>query len=162
MNVHVWKRGDVAMVRDACKYDGVESGEKVRILVRIGPDGQLVWWGPDGFLPSGSDLIESVRPVVVIDPEEIVHPDKLVGLLRERGWRTIADAIEQATKPRIEEPTGWLSVVEDNEGIQWYRWSVRPKDADKAWISVKDVGRCYPTGFDQIDVRRVLSEGCSA
>lgn len=85
--------------------------------------------------------------------------------LHQETRAQIVDALQAALrefadpKPRIEEPTGWLSVVEDGMGVQWYRWSVRPQDADKAWISVMDEGRCYPTGFDQIDAVRAVAPG---
>jgi hypothetical protein len=118
------------------------------------------------------------RRVAVLDPEDREQVERLREAasrwadrvpyldMREPGDLTHLDAFQAALRefadpkpPRPEEPPNWLAVVEDSKGVEWYRWSVRPKDREQAWISVFDEGRCYPTAYADLTPVRVLSPG---
>lgn len=163
MTTRQWKPGDVALVRDACEYDGVEPGEKVRIFVRSREAGKMVWWGPDGFLPPESDLIESVRPLVVIDPEDMLAVERLQDLYLAAeakglsGLSMLAALREFADpKPPFEEPTGLGAVVEDDEGHLWIR------RGPVHFVAAELHADSGPRTWGEIDAVRVLSQGVAA
>jgi len=159
-----WKPGDVAVAVHPLKDDGVVRGI-------IDTDGRFYTTDQSvKGVSSSAFAVSSLRPLVVIDPEDREQVERLNDAIDVVGYHhDFVDRLQAAlrefatpTPPPIEEPTGWLAVVKDQSGVEWYRWSVRPKDREQAWISVYDEGRCYPTAYADIAVVRVLSEGVTA
>ena len=122
----------------------------------------------DSFIDRHSaGLVTDVRPLVVLDPEDIdTTPQEtipyLIRALRASdsdGYgptlRMLADQIEAQTRPpKPEEPTGLGAVVEDTEGERWVRL-----DSDMyPWFAQ---GSRDFSAWEHIDAVRVLSEGVS-
>lgn len=165
--VREWKPGDVAAMapptsnRAFCISDD-GNGEREPVLRWIFADGS----GRRNTV--NEDYLRHARPLAVIDPESddverlaqifcSAYPNEGWVELMRNALREFADP-----KPRIEEPTNWLATVADDKGVEWYRWSVAPKHADRAWLSSTDEGRCYPTAWSEVRAVRVLSEGVTA
>lgn len=163
-----WKPGDVVAITE---YVG-DPIPAIRVEAKCGVKHHHVnhdHWHYLRPAPCGATWTSASDPaahaLVVIDPEDAEQVERLADLL---AWALhtsdtprLADALREFAdpKPRIEEPANWLSVIRDNEGIEWYRWSVRPKDRDQAWVPVWDEGRCYPTGWDDIHAVEIVSAG---
>lgn len=166
-----WKPGDVFLAR-VDRWEAVAEwpDDTSRVLLRVKADGylQAVKGDPSAPFSIPSSCQGFVRPLAVLDPDSTEDAGRLVRLYekaKEDHPVTRVFSMQQALRayaspePEIEEPANWLAVVVDIDGVQWYRWSIRPKDHDRAWLSVWDEGRCYPTAWSALRPSRVLSPG---
>lgn len=163
-----WKPGDVALVQN-------EYGVWNTAILQVRPGG--VRW-TYGVAFADAPPTWPARPLVVIDPEDREDVERLRDLwdaahkeqqgfapspahkaARANGLQAALREFANPPSPKPEEPGGWLAVIEDDAGVEWYRWSVRPSDRHRAWISVMDEGRCYPTAYSDIAAVKVLNEG---
>lgn len=159
MSGREWQFGDVAMIE-------VHDNRHVGIFVGGG------WRYADDMRVSDDSAIATVRPLVVIDPEDRQQLERLADAFTEaEDSRTITasqhrvDAMRDAlcsliNPPKPPEPTGLGAVVEDADGVLWVRVS-------SGWFRACTGGnsrgryRRY-TGVDSDDpiaAVRVLSEG---
>jgi hypothetical protein len=138
-----WKPGTVAMVT---------GPEGTRRAVRRGG----VWINLDreGYVIDA--YAETVRPLVVLDPEARDAVERLVGILREHGGQGSASVVDRyvlalrefanPTPPRPDEPQGLGAVVEDETGHRWTRFSsegiypwLRNGGGNKNWSEIAAV-----------------------
>lgn len=161
-----WKPGDVAEL----SIDG-QTGIGV---VRKHRDDSVPVWVISGhsFFKSiavGNDvLIQGVRPLVVIDPEDREQVERLWRHYVETAAVNRTDALQAAlrefanpTPPKPEEPTGLGAVVEDERGRRFTRYhatgvTLEPQpwalEADDDCIEIR-------YGWADISAVRILSEG---
>lgn len=154
-----WKPGDVAMVNgDICLLTSRgqwEHGRSDRFA----------------YYYSHSDLT-SVRPLVVIDPEDREQVTRLwiefaKDLLAHSGdeeWDGIS-AMQRALRefadpkpPKPEEPLGLGAVVEDSAGVHWVS-AQREDDTDPCWYGLLPDEGMTVAHYSDIDAVTVLSEG---
>jgi hypothetical protein len=148
-----WKAGDLALV---------DYGPDVELMFRAAGGG----WDSPTTWADDVDVV-SVRPVVVIDPEDREQVERLI-LACPTEWmfqqdeQTVAECTglmaaalrSLLTPPRPDEPTGLGAVVEDDKGMTWVR---NPETADDSvpWINREGKFGSWP----KITAVRVLSEG---
>lgn len=152
-----WKPGDVAMV----KNDYGAWNLCIRTLVA----GRGWVWRPgcaDIFY--ADDIVQGVRPLVVVDPEDVDAVYRLDDLYRAAksrgagayGWMQQAlREFASPQPPKPDEPTGLGAVVEDSAGELWVH--VGPGDSFHVWAP--ENGNRVATSYEAIDAVRVLSEG---
>ena len=164
-----WKPGDVAMVT----LLGGTDREYIAEFRQHG--GRAQWFGSwNGF---GAEVVQSARPLVVIDPEDSAAVDALAKAwdsldgetfalgespMTVRAYRMQAALREFAnpTPPKPDEPTGLGAVVEDAEGELWIRLVSADDGPDDDWCRVGSLpsdGKW--TFYADIAAVRVLSEG---
>lgn len=155
-----WKPGDVALVT----IDGKE-----RPVVRS--EGGHKWIvEPE---PSSRRVIESVRPLVVIDPEDRQQVAQLVKMFNHTDGPVLGavftDRLQAALRefanptPKPAEPTGLGAVIEDAEGKRWTRYDER--DPQPWWrTGTGDPDEPIECRFAYADISavRVLSEGVAS
>lgn len=153
-----WKRGDVATVR-------LTSFASRPQTARAFVDLEGCWQFADGSLVhvTRSDLIDWVRPLVVIDPEVAEQVRSL--------WLTIAHhaplsspealqaALHEFARPTswMKEPTGLGAVVEGDEGMLFVKWSTLHR-ADRNWKAHDLQGGDY-RAWPDVNAVRILSPG---
>lgn len=149
-----WNPGHVAIVMRngrevvAMRYDtGAESGWRYQAAVGVAFD----HFSPDpGTKP---------RPLVVIDPDDDEHVERLTLALEGNAFRSEVQAALRSlvTPPKPEEPRGIGAVVEDADGAQWVL--VDRRNGVAGWRHV-DSTLVRPWAFyESIAVAKVLSEG---
>ncbi len=151
-----YKPGDVAMVR-------LDAETEIRVMWTH--DGG--WRGPKGTF---YDLHLSARPLVVIDPEDREHVERLVRALDSQrtlsDWssllgpavETTQDALRSLiTPPRPPEPQGLGAVVETADGERYVRDKTTTTVAHWKRASGGEGGSRHR--YDTLPVVRVLSEG---
>lgn len=158
-----WPEGTVAVAT-------VRGHKGVRVLrTRSG-----IWLHPpinsyeEGALQSATAdyRVADVRPLVVIDPEDLVQVKRLSDLCQRERSRNSTNAASMlvalhkfaSPTPAIEEPTGLGAVVDDAEGRRWVRvnekWWNHWESADPtAYLSRQ---------YADLNVVRVLSHGYAA
>jgi len=157
-----WQLGDVAMVTDPARF-----GERAMIL--LGHDPANRCW--HGVADNGdvrcldANQAESVRPLVVIDPECIDEVDRLRDAVWRGGpldaWQSALREFANPTppkppEPKPPEPMGLGAVVEDINGVPWVR--CENADQETHWYGRNKRRESY----EAIDAVRVLSEGVTA
>lgn len=158
-----WRPGDVAIWDD-----GIGKSELVFRFLG-GPNYDTAEWqtAENGC---GYPREEDVRRAVVLDLEDREQMERLAQIYREVGegnavlgderWTVPGLRMQAALrnlaapKPRIEEPTGWGAVIEDNTGAYWTLYA--PEAG--AWINYREGKRRW----HELEVVRVLSEGVKA
>lgn len=157
-----WKPGDVAWVfgEEPSGRSAIEFSEAAIRTV----DGK--WSTANGEVID--EWVFNARQMITVDPETLDFDLLERALNRWVEWSSLSHeraairyllSLLEPSSPKPDEPANWLSVVEDREGVQWYRWSVRPMDLDRAWISSWDEDRSDPVAYAAIDAVTVLSEG---
>jgi hypothetical protein len=161
-----WKPGDVAMV--TLSEDHPLGPVTLRGMRASHFDRELVWRLPDtGFLARDT-LVESARPLVVLDPESDEDVERLAdafanhGDVHARVRETLLESARDtlralARPPKPAEPTGLGAVVEQ-DGLRW----VRADTDDLPWRVVAGPETSAFRNWDQFrPTVRVLSEGWS-
>lgn len=155
-----WKPGDMAVGFVTTRLDR-------KTLVRIEPEDNdgaiLTWFVCDGIGGKVSDrVVNDVRRLAVVDPEDRVQVDSLVHLFESaRGdslFMSDNDHLQAAlrefanpTPPKPAEPTGKYAEVEDARGWLYFR------DPNGMWRLADNV--TMPRRWSDIDAVGVLSEG---
>lgn len=171
-----WKPGDVAMVRTRT-LAGIPNAERAMFRVDAGiPLGARTEDGDVWMLHHGGHCVdenaESVRPLVVIDPESSEQVDQLTKAVVEACYRdgnlTVSDngihsdtmqaalrEFANPTPPKPEEPQGLGAVVEDANGVPWVR--CENAELEPHWYARNKMKK-----FADVAAVRVLSEGWTA
>lgn len=164
-----WKPGDVGLLK--C----TDGQERIAILTDRGPNLSPLWIAGSEHHGRLNEI--TVRPVVVIDPEDREQVERLEADMAQRaGWIHLANtqranALQAALRsliapPKPEEPTGLGAVVEDaagnywtriydgeGKGTAWYCDRPRPFDPsdDHQWKHYADISavRVLSQGVDQ-------------
>lgn len=153
-----WKPGDVAMVGHRLYENSEELTHKVRILRSDGK-----WHGATGWVMNIPEAAISIRPLVVIDPEDREQVERFTYLFLEHHWgsegQTHTDAARAALRefadprpPKPDEPKGLGSWVEDEDGVHYVRGDEHSVDP---WLSFKN-GLPYRDHWANIKVAKVL------
>jgi hypothetical protein len=164
-----WKPGDVALVGYRLHGDDDLLQEDVRILRSDGK-----WYGATGWVTNHPEAAVSIRPLVVIDPEDREQVERLTAAcLNAFNWTGRKPREEEVTAtqaalrsllapPKPDEPMHVGAVVVDSKGTKYVRVSV----AGDGWMHGKewqqiggDINAVRNFGWDQLDVVRVLTNG---
>lgn len=152
-----YKPGTVAMVRQ--RMTGDKQWDEPRIAFYSGYHQRWID-AHDGQLSSDVFWEYDIRPLVVLDLDGLVEPQRLVDSLRHSslcGSHAIADAIaeqiEAQTKPpRIPEPGLWGVVEATHPLLPTHRWVHHEKDR---WVA--DQGTSC--GWDDLRDPVLIREG---
>lgn len=182
MSAREWKPGDVAMRQGA--YE-----QMVGLFVEGCPaeHGFTNDWSttPHWHYQNGgwspADTETEHRPLVVIDPEDREQMERLLDAHNEAEQEAACKGGECGSgscwidimrgtfrifanpkPPKPEEPTGLGAVVEDENGMTWFRWHSPGYDElhpaqDRPWSARNGMGS--DRRYDELTVVRVLSEG---
>ena len=175
MSAHEWAPGDVAMVRSRT-IGGIPNAEKVMFRVGAGiPLGARTEDGPVWMLHHGGhvtdDNAETVRPLVVIDPEDREQVKRFAAAyvqtfaagshLDPIAVTKCADQMQAALREfaqpvpvKPDEPTGLGAVVELVDG----RCAVRTFQPVQPWSHFMG-GLPFLDCWSELDVVKILSEG---
>ena len=149
-----WKPGDVAA------WD-FEDGSGSERALRTAHD----WFGERGSVPKF--FHDSLRPLVVIDPENREQVERLCAAMKANGWTGIDDeapddmqtALRSLLEPeRPEEPKGKYAVVQDASGAEWVRCT---NEGRSDWLRAGWFTSEEWTDWSEIRAVKVLSEGVS-
>lgn len=159
-----WKPGDVALV---------DYGRGVEVMMRD----HYGWTSAWAEITDSENVVESVRPLVVIDPEDREQVSRLGDAFCKARWDHTPGSNEcdpltfssmQAalrefavpTPPRPDEPTGLGAVVEDENGARHVRTFA---GAHRAWLGhIRDDGGERTRTYAEIAAVRVLSDGVAS
>lgn len=153
-----WKPGDVAVATHPIR-NGLVRG----IIDTDGrfytTDQSCVGISSSAFAP------DNLRPLVVIDPEDLEQVEQLRVDLINSGWIPDGDAdaldsilrrVANPTPPKPEEPQGLGAVVEDEQGNLWVR-----TDRAAPWSPIRGIGGHSATRrlWSEFTAVRILSPG---
>jgi hypothetical protein len=138
-----WKPGDVAIAQWR-HFDGVRAFFSAA---------RQQWIDVDGAEFDGDEDDLTLRPLVVIDPDDREQVERL--LRGYSGWKNSPEDLKEyphyvnemqaalrefanPTPPKPDEPTGLGAVVEDADGEKWIRTTTPDRDMDnldKPWAN---------------------------
>ena len=155
-----WKPGDVVAVLNGA----VEQIALVTASLRV--SGLFVETSAGDSIPLECIEDGTMRPLVVLDPEDREQVERLCAAMKSNGWTGIDDDAPSdmqtvlrslVAPPKPDEPRGLGAVVEDQSGRRWVR--IEPEGIAVAWTShVRgEVPKEY--SWSNIAAVRVLSEG---
>lgn len=157
-----WKPGDVALAKWR-NYVGVPA-----LFVAA----RQRWIDVDGVEFDGDENDLTLRPLVVIDPENREDVERLSEAIRDAEkdcgqdfWEYDQMVLQDALRdfadpkpPKPEEPTGLGAVVEDASGTTWVRAGLTIRERDD-WRAVNSERVGWWSKYADIAAVRVLSEG---
>lgn len=147
-----WRPGDVVAVLNG-------AVEQIALVTAS----LVVETSADDSIPLGRIEDDTMRPLVVIDPEDRDQVERLCAAMKSNGWTGIDDDAPSdmqtvlrslVAPPKPDEPMGLGAVVEDEDLRHWVRTGFK-----FPWAISYDDDSGENRNYADINAVRVLSEG---